>query len=225
ARLMPVNRCVRLVAQAALGLVDDPLEGEVVRRLIDQAKIGNRVADFRALVEAKAAHDLVGEADGDEPLLELAGLELSANEDGSVVERAAAAQVGLDLFADPARFLWGVPDADHLNPIALVEVGPQRLAEAAGIVGDKAGGGGEDVRGGSVVLLEPNHLRAREILLEAENVGDFGPAPRIDRLVVIADAAQVAMRLGQQLQPVILRSIGVLIFVDQYISEPLAIAV
>ena len=77
----------RLVAEAALGGVDDPLEGEVVGRLGDQAEVGERVADLGALVEAEAADDPVGEADGDEALLELAGLELGADEDRDIVER------------------------------------------------------------------------------------------------------------------------------------------
>ena len=81
----------RLVAEAALGLVDDALEGEVVGGLDDQAQVGDRVADLGALVETEAADDLVGEADRDEALLELAGLELGADEDCDVVERAAAA--------------------------------------------------------------------------------------------------------------------------------------
>ena len=78
-----VDRSERLVAEAALGLVDDPLEGEVVGRLGDQAEIGEGVADLGPLVEAEAADDLIGEADGDEALLELAGLELGADEDGA----------------------------------------------------------------------------------------------------------------------------------------------
>ena len=42
------------VAEAALGHVDDALEGEVVGRLRDDAQVGQRVADFGALVEARA---------------------------------------------------------------------------------------------------------------------------------------------------------------------------
>ena len=72
------------------------------------------------------------------------------------------------------------------------------LAEPAGVVGDEAVGGGEDVRGRAVVLFEPDDLRAGEILLEAQDVGDLGAAPGVDRLVVVADAAQVAARLGEQ---------------------------
>ncbi len=76
----------------------------------------------------------------------------------------------------------------------------------------------------AVVLLEPDHRGARKIALEAENVGDLRPAPAVDRLVVVADAAQVAARLGEQLQPFVLDGIGVLIFVDQQIFEAGAVA-
>ena len=82
----------------------------------------------------------------------------------------------------------------------------------------------EDVAGRAVILLEPDDRRAREILFEPEDVGDLGAAPRIDRLVVVADAAQVAARLGEQLQPFILDRVGVLIFVDEEVAEALAIA-
>ena len=213
----------RLVAEAALGGVDDPLEGEIVGRLGDDAQISERVADLGALVEAEAADDPVGQADGDEAVLELAGLELGADEDRDVVEPAAAALDRLDLLADPARLLGPVPDADHLDLVALVLLGPQGLAEPAGILGDQAGGGGEDVRGRAVILLEADDLRARKILLEAQDVGHLGAAPGIDRLVVVADAADVLALLGEQAEPEILGLVGVLIFVDEDIFEALLI--
>ena len=50
------------IAQAALGHVDDALEGEIVSRVGDNAQIGQRVADFPALVKARAADDAVVEA-------------------------------------------------------------------------------------------------------------------------------------------------------------------
>ena len=81
ARAKAWMRCDRLVAEPALGGVDDALEGEVVGGLGDQAQVGERVADLGALVEAEAADDLVGEADRDEAVLELARLELGADED------------------------------------------------------------------------------------------------------------------------------------------------
>jgi hypothetical protein len=102
-------------------------------------------------------------------------------------------------------------------------LGPERLAEPAAILGDDAGGGGEDVRGGAVILLQPDDLGAGEILFEAQDVGDLGAAPGIDRLVVVADAADVLALLGEQAEPEILGLVGVLIFVDQDIFEALLI--
>ena len=62
-----------------------------------------------------------------------------------------------------------------------------------------------------------------KVLLEAQDVGDLGAAPRIDRLVVVADAAEVAARLGEQPQPFVLALVGVLIFVDEDVAEAVAI--
>ena len=162
----------RLVAEAALGRVDDPLEGEVVGGLGDDAQISERVADLGALVEAEAADDAVGQADRDEPVFELAGLELGADEDRGTVEAGLPAALDrFELVADAARLLGPVPDADHLDLLALVLLGPQGLAEPAAILRDQARGGGEDVRGRAVILFEPDDLRAREILLEPQDIG------------------------------------------------------
>jgi hypothetical protein len=57
------------------------------------------------------------------------------------------------------------------------------------------------MRGGAVVLFQPDHGGAGEILLEAQDVADLGAAPAIDRLVVVAHAADVAVPAGQQPQP------------------------
>ena len=193
-----VDLLQRLVADAALRHVDDALEGEAVVGRDRDAEVGHGVADLLALVEARAADDAVGQADGQEAVLEGAHLVRGADEDGDAVgadrvEAAGAAGERLDLLADPARLLLAVPVADQPDLLALGDVGPERLAEAALVGGDDAGGGGEDVRGRAVVLLEADHLRAGEVLLEAQDVADLGAAPAVDRLVVVADAADVAV--------------------------------
>ena len=99
----------RRFAKAALGLVIDALEGEVVVGLGDAAKIGQRVADFRPLVESRAADDLVRQPQGDEPLLEFAHLKRGAHQDGDIVERNAFVLGRLDLLADESRLLLSCP--------------------------------------------------------------------------------------------------------------------
>ena len=180
-------------AKPALRHVDDALEGEVVGALRDDAEEGQRIADFQPLVEARAADDAVVQAERDEAVLELAHLEGRAHQDRHVVELVAAALRLLDLLADGAGFLFRVPggvDVD-LGVLGVGAVGEQRLAEAALIVGDEMRGGAEDMRGGAVVALQPDDGRARKILVEAQDVVDLGAAPAIDRLVVVADAADV----------------------------------
>ena len=219
----PVQLFQRLVAEPALGAVVDPLEGEIVRWLGDHPQIGERVADFRPLVEPEAADDAIGEADLDEAVFEFAGLELGAHQDRDPVERRALALQPFDLLADPARFLGAVPHPDHAQLVAAIALGPQGLAEPFAVGRDQARGGGEDVRGGPIVLFEPDHFRAGEVLLEAQDIGDLGAAPGIDRLVVVADHADVLALLREQPQPQVLHLVGVLVFVDQDVLEPLPV--
>ena len=113
----------------------------------------------------------------------------------------AAPLGGLDRFADDARLLLAVPDTGDGRLLAQARVGEQRLAEPALIVGDEPRGDREDVAARAVVALEPDDPRARKILLEAEDVVDVGAAPAVDRLIVVADAADVAAPLRQQAQP------------------------
>ena len=97
----------------------------------------------------------------------------------------------LDLLADGAGFLLGVPGAGDGDLLARHVVGAQRLAEPAFVVGDEVRGGGEDVAGRAVIALQPDHRGAGEVVLEAQDVVDLGAAPAVDRLVVVADAADV----------------------------------
>ena len=97
----------------------------------------------------------------------------------------------LDLLADRARLLVAVPHAAQRDALAFLHLGPQRLAEPALVVGDQVRGGGQDVRRRAVVALQPDDGGAGEILLEAQDVADLRAAPAVDRLVVVADAADV----------------------------------
>ena len=86
-------------------------------------------------------------------------------------------------------------------------------------MGDQSCGNSENVARRSIISLKPDHLGAGKILLEAQDVFDICAAPSVDRLVVIADAAQVAVGLGKQPEKKILDDVGVLVLVDQDVSE------
>ena len=78
--------------------------------------------------------------------------------------------------------------------------------------------------GRAIVALQPDHGGVGKVALEAEDVFDLGAAPAVDRLVVVADAAEIAPLLGEQAQPQILDDVGVLIFVDQDVAETVLVA-
>ena len=206
-------------AQAPARRIVDSLEGEIVVVLDGDAAIGQRVADFLALVEARAADHAIGQAHGDEAFLELAGLEAGPHQDGDLRELVLVALQSLDLLADGAGFLVAVPDAAQRDALALLGVGPQRLSEAALIVRDEVRRRGQDVRCRTVVTLQPHDGGVGEVLFEAQDVADLGAAPAVDRLVVVADAAHILGALRQQSQPEILGDVGVLVLVHQDVAE------
>ena len=214
-----VQKLDRRVAEAAFGHVDDALESEIVGWLIDATQIGEGVADLGALVEARSADDPIGHAERHKPVLDFAHLGGDANEDRDLGERMLLGVQRLDLLADEARLFLGIPGAGDRDLFAGLVFRAQRLAETALVLGDEAGGGRQDMRGGAIVALQPDHRRAGKIVLEAEDVVDLGAAPAIDRLVVVADAAEVLARLRQQPQPEILGDVGVLVLVDQHVAE------
>ena len=63
-------------------------------------------------------------------------------------------------------------------------VGKERLAQPSLVVRDEARGRAENMPGGAIVALQPDHRSAGEISLEAQDVIDLRAAPAIDRLVV-----------------------------------------
>ena len=97
---------------------------------------------------------------------------------------------------------------------------PQGFAQPPLIGGNHPRRSRKNMRGGAVILLQPHHMRAGEILLEAQDITHLGPAPAIDRLVIIPHTADVFMAACQQAQPQVLRDIGILILVHQNIFEP-----
>src|SRR6185312_11890661 len=124
-------------------------------------------------------------------------LERGAHQNGDLVERMVLALVArraleaLDLLADGAGLFLRVPGAGGGDLLAEHVLGAQSLAKPAFVVGDEMRGGGEDVAGRAVIALEADHRGAGEVVVEAQDVVDLGAAPAIDRLVVVADAADV----------------------------------
>ena len=99
----------------------------------------------------------------------------------------------------------------------------QHLVVPLAIEGDQRVGVAQNRGRGAVVVLEPHDFGFRPVVLESQDVRDFGPAPAVDRLVVVAHDAQIAMPAGERLDDFVLAAVGVLIFVDEHVIEPLGL--
>ncbi len=184
--------------------IGDALEFEVVGRVERHLEIGRSVSDFLALVETGTADDPIGKPKGDEAVLEGAHLKRGADEDRDLAQGVALPLQLLDILADDAGFLLVVPATFDRDLIAETGIGAERLAEPSLVMSDQARSRAEDVAGRAVVALQPDDLGAGEVGLEAQDVVDLRAPPAIDRLVVVADAADIAVALREQPQPQIL---------------------
>ena len=88
---------------------------------------------------------------------------------------------------------------------------------------DHAVGGLQDLPRRAVVGLEPDDRGALEVAREAEDLADVGAAPAVDRLVVVAHHAHVAVPARDLAHDLVLRVVGVLVLVDQHVAVALAV--
>ena len=211
----------RGIAKPAFGQVHNAFKRQIIRRLRHDAEIGHGIADFLTLIKPRATHHAIGNAMRDQSFFKGASLKPGADQNGYFTKTLTRTPCGFNAFSHHARFFFAVPDGNnaHLLPIRIGAPGAQGLAQAARIMRDQAGSGGQNGARGTVIGFQPHHLRAGEILLEPQDILNLRPAPGIDGLVIIPDAADIAMRLCQQSQPVILHQIGVLIFIHQDIAK------
>ena len=81
----------------------------------------------------------------------------------------------------------------------------ERLVVARGVVADDGVRRVEDGPGRAVVRLEPDDLGPREVAGEVQDLADVGPAPAVDRLVVVAHHADVAVLAADLADDLVLR--------------------
>jgi hypothetical protein len=96
--------------------------------------------------------------------------------------------------------------------------GAQGLADPPAVFRDDGVGGVEHHARRAVVFLQPHQVCPRKILLELAHVADVGAAPAVDRLVVVAHRADVAVA-AQRADELVLGQVGVLELVDQQERE------
>ncbi len=211
------------LSDASVRCVEDAEEGDVGIGRGEELCVGEDVADFAAVVEALCADHAVGDFSFAEGEFEFAALAVGAEEDGEVLPFAAdGAFFDEEFFGDEFGFLVIAGHGDDADGIAAFAGGAEDFFAATDVVANEAVGGVEDGVGRAVVFLEADDLGIGEEFLELEDVCDFGAAPAVDGLVVIADDADVIGRADELLEELHLECVGVLELVDGDALEALA---
>ena len=214
------------VADTPLRDVEHPFGCDLVDGVCRNPQVGNGVAHLTPLVEAGTAHHTVRNPEPHQLLLHRTALRVRAVEDGQVRPPvpATVVQGGKPLHHPPGLVdLVGRPVA--LDRLTLADVGPKILGLATRVPRDHGIGRIQDRLGGAVVLVQDHHRGIREHPLELQDVPDVGTPEPVDRLVAVADDAQVPVFLGKHHHQVVLDGVGVLVLVDQDVLEPTAVFV
>ena len=175
-RRLRLQRPHRLVPEPARRNIDHPPQGLVGLRVVrcrGQSQQRQHVLDLGTLIEPDVADQHVGDACPHQRLLEAARELIAAVEHRHVVPGDAFGVTTLHLADDAGGFGVGVPEADHLDAIAVRLAGKQRLAEARTILRDHGIGGVEDVAGRAKILFQLDLCRARKVPREASDVGQI----------------------------------------------------
>ena len=211
--------CNGLVPDGALRLVDNPAQAHFICGVVDDAQVGDHVADLLALIEAQAADNPIRHAGLHEHLFQNVRLRIHAVEHGKIGIFPAGGYLLQNLLGNIIRLILFVVSRVYRDLCARRVLRPEGLPLALRIVGDHRVCRVQDILRGAVVLFETDHRRAREALLKAHDVFNRRPAEFIDALVIVAHHAEVLPLLRQELHKHILRVVGVLVLIHHHIAE------
>ena len=216
----------RAVANAAAGRVDDAPQGNFVGGVVKNTQVSDEITDFFALVEAGAAHHLVGDAGADEDFFDGPGGVIGAVHDGNIPIAHTHIEQSVDFGGDESGLIVFVVGNISGDFRAGTMVSPEFLFPPAMIVGDHGIGGREDVLGGTIVLLQQDCACLGIVAFEFFDIADGGATERIDGLVGIANHAEfTSIRSGTNKRgdENVLGMVSVLVLINKNVTKTFSI--
>ncbi len=219
------------MANAPLGCRDGTQKRRIVVVVGPKPKPGAQVADFGAVKKTLASRHLVRNARLAQGLLEWLGLVVGAVQHRKVAELLVLLALGgcaigaqaLDAGYGALGLVLLVVGIHHAHRLAFAQLAEQRLGKQLGIRANHVVGSTQDGAGGAVVLLQFDDLQRRKIHRQFFEVVQRGAAPAVDGLVVIPHRGEAGaicrIAAGQQLEHFVLRGVGVLVLVHQYMAH------
>ncbi len=192
------------------------LEGDLVTRVHGKFQKRGDVLHMRLLEETEPAGDRKGNAVARELHLQFHGVIVGAVEDGNLVQIDAFLAQIEDALRDEERLLVRVGKRDEagLQPRVFAH-GLEVFLELPHVAGDGGICHLQDRGDAAVVRLDLVNFCGGIAFGEIEDVLEICPAPRVDRLRIVANNHHVAMMRGKHVDEVGLDFIGVLVFIHE----------
>ena len=194
------------------------LERDGIAGIAHDPQRGHHVLDDVVLDQRAATRQPAGNPRSDETSLEVLA-ELVPSVQNRVVAplQAGRRAVGEDVVEQPRGLFLLVAEGECAHVVRRLLIGAELLFEQLWIVRQDPPGGLEDLARAAAILVE--HDGPVDRILAAEPHQDVGvrPRPGEDRLLVVADREEVAVRRRQALQEIVLDRVHVLELVHQQI--------
>ena len=186
---------------------------------------GGHVLHMGLLEEAQSAGHLERNTAAGQLELDFHRVEMRTVKHSHLAELEALAVEFEDLLRDVSGLVVVGRQLDKRGTSAGLAPGAQTFFELADIAPDGGIGHVEDAGHAAIVGLDAVGLRAGVALGEFEDVFEIGPAPRVDRLGVVAHHHDVAVLRSEQIDEIGLHEVGVLILVDEHVVELVAVMI
>ncbi len=204
--------------------VHDALEALGIVGIRHQPQVREDVLDLLPLVEPEAPNDDVRGDLAAQGIFQDARLGVGPVEDREVIQGVSAfGGQGANRADHEVRLGLLVPRLVEDERFAGRVLGPEGLALPADVMGHDAAGGIQDVVGGPVVLLQPDDLAPRVVLLEVQDVVEIRAPPPVDGLVVVPDHAQVPVGPAEEVDDLVLGVVRVLVLVHQHVPPEILV--
>ncbi len=153
-------------------------------------------------------------------LLEQTRLMIAAIENGVVAIAATILETMTgDFHGHQLGFLLGRRRRNNADCIPESVIGPELFLEQFFVVGDQGVCRIQNAIRRAIVLLQFYDIQFRKVHLQRAQVLHVGAAPGVNGLVVVAHRGESATHTGELPQQLVLRAVGVLVFVDEQVTQ------
>ncbi len=131
----------------------------------------------------------------------------------------------LDFQDDKPGFIPALRSAVKAYERSILPFAPEILFFSVSVVLHEVVGSFQNSPGGAIISLQLHQDRIRKVRLKPGKYAGLGAAKSIDALIIVANHGDVAVYRGQEPDELILRSVDILVLIDQHILELAGITV